>query len=161
MTDFEAVYRANFSEVYRYLCALTGDSQTAEELTSETFFRAMEQLDRFRGECRLSTWLCQIGRNCYLSSLRRPPSVPPEEAPELPDPAPGPEELKMPAGSTALCIVWRSPTRRSFPCGFSASCPSGKSAHSLEKAKTGPASPITGRGRKFSGNWRNCHERTL
>lgn len=93
MTDFEAVYRANFSVVYRYLCALTGDSQTAEELTSETFFKAMERLDQFRGECSLSTWLCRIGRNCYLSSLRRSKSVPPEEVPELPDPAPGPEEL--------------------------------------------------------------------
>lgn len=93
MTDFEAVYRSNFSMVYRYLCALTGDSQTAEELTSETFFKAMERLDQFRGECSLSTWLCRIGRNCYLTSLRRSKSVPPEEIPELPDPAPGPEEL--------------------------------------------------------------------
>jgi len=93
MTDFEAIYQANFSEVYRYLCSLTGSAQLAEELTSETFFRAMERLDRFRGDCRMSTWLCRIARNCYLSSLRRPRSIPQEEAPELPDPSPDLETL--------------------------------------------------------------------
>ena len=93
MTEFEAVYRANFEEVYRYLCSLTGDPQIAEELASETFFRAMEQLPKFRGECRLSTWLCQIGRNCYLSSLRRKQTVSPDSLPTLPSPEPGPEAL--------------------------------------------------------------------
>jgi len=93
MTDFEAIYRANFDEVYRYLCALTGDAQLAEELTSETFFRAMEQLPKFRGDCRLSTWLCRIGHNCYLTSLRSSRTEPSDVIPDQPAPEPGPEAL--------------------------------------------------------------------
>ena len=52
-----------FDDVYRYLLSLSGSESTAEELTSETFFRAMDALDRFRGECSVRVWLCQIAKN--------------------------------------------------------------------------------------------------
>lgn len=51
--DFEKIYRAYFGDVYRYLLKLTGDEHTAEELTAETFWRAIKNLDRFRGESEL------------------------------------------------------------------------------------------------------------
>lgn len=69
--EFEAVYRRYFSGVYRYLCRLTGSVQLAEEITSETFFRALRSLDSFRGECDMRVWLCQIAKNCYLSWLKK------------------------------------------------------------------------------------------
>lgn len=47
-----------FDDVYRYLLSLSGSESTAEELTSETFFRAMDALDHFRGECSVRVWLC-------------------------------------------------------------------------------------------------------
>ena len=43
----------------------------AEELTQETFYRAIQSIETFRGTCKLSVWLCQIGKNLYLSQLRR------------------------------------------------------------------------------------------
>ena len=46
-----------FDDVYRYLLSLSGSESTAEELTSETFFRAMDALDHFRGECSVRVWL--------------------------------------------------------------------------------------------------------
>lgn len=69
--EFEAVYRRYFSGVYRYLCRLTGSAQLAEEITSETFFRALRSLDSFRGGCDMRVWLCQIAKNCYLSWLKK------------------------------------------------------------------------------------------
>ena len=48
LTNFEEVYAVYFDDVYRYLLSLSGSESTAEELTSETFFRAMDALDRFR-----------------------------------------------------------------------------------------------------------------
>ena len=69
--QFEEVYRRYFDEVYRFLCKLTGDRALAEELTSETFFKAMKSIDRFRGECELSVWLCQIAKNTYYGYLRK------------------------------------------------------------------------------------------
>ena len=70
MPDFEEIYRTYFADVYRYALALSRDVHTAEEVTQETFFRALESIDSFRGECRLRVWLCQIARNQYLSLCR-------------------------------------------------------------------------------------------
>ena len=63
LTNFEEVYAVYFDDVYRYLLSLSGSESVAEELTSETFFRAMDALDRFRGECSVRVWLCQIAKN--------------------------------------------------------------------------------------------------
>lgn len=71
MTDFEQVYQAYFGDVYRYLRALCGDDDLAEELTAETFTRALAALDSYRGGCSIRVWLCQIGKNCWYSWLRR------------------------------------------------------------------------------------------
>ena len=71
MTDFEEIYAVYFDDVYRYLLALSGDEGTAEELTSETFFRALGALDRFRGDCSVRVWLCQIAKNLFCSHKRR------------------------------------------------------------------------------------------
>ena len=71
MTDFERIYRAYFTEVELYLRAITRDDALAEELTAQVFFRAMKALPQFRGDCDIRTWLCAMGKNCYLSHLRK------------------------------------------------------------------------------------------
>lgn len=68
--DFEAVYRRYFADVYRYVLALSRDESTAEEVTQETFFRALSSIDSFRGDCQMRVWLCQIARNRYLTLCR-------------------------------------------------------------------------------------------
>ena len=70
MPDFEAVYRQYFADVYKYVLALSRDEQTAEEVTQETFFKALTAIDSFRGDCQLRVWLCQIARNQYLTLCR-------------------------------------------------------------------------------------------
>ena len=67
MTEFEEVYRLYFRDVYRYCLALTRDEQTAEEVTQETFFKALKAIDKFDGRCKLYVWLCQIAKNTYFS----------------------------------------------------------------------------------------------
>lgn len=71
MTEFERVYRDYFRDVELYLMALCREEELAKELTSQVFFTALEQYPKFRGECHVKTWLCAIGRNCYLTHLRR------------------------------------------------------------------------------------------
>ena len=71
MTEFERIYRMYFREVKNYLLALCRDEHLAEELTQEVFFKAMNALPKFRGSCDIRTWLCGIGKNCYLDHLRR------------------------------------------------------------------------------------------
>ena len=86
MTDFEAIYREYFRDVELYLRAICRDESLAEELTEQVFFQALKALPKFRGDCDIRTWLCAMGRNCYLSHLRK--AKPSEDIDELqiPDP---------------------------------------------------------------------------
>ena len=67
MDDFQEIYNLYFMDVYKYVLSLCREPQLAEEITQETFFKAMKNLDGFRGQCRLFVWLCQIAKNTYFS----------------------------------------------------------------------------------------------
>lgn len=72
MQDMEQVYRQYFHTVYRYLRCLTARNDSlAEELCQETFYQAVKSIHLYRGECAISTWLCQIARHVWLHDLRR------------------------------------------------------------------------------------------
>ena len=71
MTEFEQVYHAYFADVFRYIRRLSNNEHIAEEITADTFFKAIQSLDRFRGDCDIRVWLCQIAKNSYLSYLKK------------------------------------------------------------------------------------------
>ena len=93
--EFEELYRENFDLVYRYALGLTQDVHAAEELTQETFFKALQAIDGFRGECGLKTWLCGIAKNKFLSQQRQKKPEPLDELPETRDPGVGPESAVL------------------------------------------------------------------
>lgn len=64
--DFENIYKEYFSDVYKYVLCLCHNEAMAEEVTQETFFKAMRHMDKFNGNCKLYVWLCQIARNTYF-----------------------------------------------------------------------------------------------
>ena len=70
MADFEEIYIEHFHNVYKYVFSLCRNEKTAEEITQEAFYKAMEHLDSFDGRCKLYVWLCQIAKNLYLSKLK-------------------------------------------------------------------------------------------
>ena len=86
MTDFEEIYATYFDSVYQYVLSLCRDVHTAEEVTQESFCKAMTHLDRFDGRCRLYVWLCQIAKNTYLTHVRKQKrrAAPPEDEPSHP-----------------------------------------------------------------------------
>ena len=53
MLNIQEVYEKYFTVVYRYLLSLSHNTHIAEELTQETFFKALKKVDDFRGECDL------------------------------------------------------------------------------------------------------------
>ena len=68
---FADVATEHLDDVYAYLLYMTGHRATAEDLTSETFERALRRWRRFdprRGSAR--TWLCQIARTAALDHFR-------------------------------------------------------------------------------------------
>ena len=71
MADFDEIYNLYFRDVYRYLFALSGDPSIAEEITQETFFKALQKLDTFDGRGCITPWLFRIARNGYISFLRK------------------------------------------------------------------------------------------
>lgn len=69
--EFEKIYIRYFNDVFLFLKKLSKDESIAEEITSETFFKAMRSIDNFRGETDVRVWLCQIAKNCYFSYLKK------------------------------------------------------------------------------------------
>jgi len=71
VTDFEHVYKTYFNDVYMYILRLSNNEHVAEEITSDTFFKAMKSIDTFRGDCDVRVWLCQIAKNGYYSYVKK------------------------------------------------------------------------------------------
>ena len=89
MTDLDVLYRRYAPDVYRFVLYLSGDRDEAEDITSETFVRALTA----PGEIRMATvkgYLFMIARNLYLKSMRRTRRHV-ELDDQLRDPAPGQE----------------------------------------------------------------------
>ena len=71
MTDFQQVYELYFRDVHRYALSLCRNEALAEEITQETFYKALQNIDGFDGRCKIFVWLCQIAKNTYLSLRRK------------------------------------------------------------------------------------------
>ena len=69
--EFEEIYIRYFNDVFLFLKKLSRDERIAEEITSETFFKAMRSIDAFRGDTDIRVWLCQIAKNGYFSHLKK------------------------------------------------------------------------------------------
>ena len=71
MQDMEQIYEQYFQTVYKYLFCLTRNSDISEELTQETFYRAVKKIHTFKGDCKISVWLCQIAKNLWYDECRK------------------------------------------------------------------------------------------
>jgi len=71
VTEFEKIYRNYFNDVFLYIRRLSNNEHIAEEITSETFYKAMRSIDSFRGDCDIRVWLCQIAKNSYYTYLKK------------------------------------------------------------------------------------------
>jgi RNA polymerase sigma-70 factor (ECF subfamily) len=71
VTSYGEIYTKYFSDVYKYVLALSRNEDMAEEVTQETFFKAMRHIDEFNGGCKLYVWLCQIAKNTYFSLYQK------------------------------------------------------------------------------------------
>ncbi len=68
--DMKKVCEEYYQTVYGYLITITGGNyDLAEELTQETFYRAIKNAKKFRGDCKMSTWLCQIAKFSFYQHL--------------------------------------------------------------------------------------------
>ena len=80
--DFERIYRLYFKDVFLYLRAMSASTDTAEEITQETFVKALRSIDSFDGSKDIRAWLFTIARNTYYTYCRRQSRYADEELPE-------------------------------------------------------------------------------
>lgn len=64
-------YEQHAQAVYRYLFSLSGDADTAEELTQETFYQALKSMNTYRGDSSPQVWLCAIAKRLWYKELAR------------------------------------------------------------------------------------------
>jgi RNA polymerase sigma-70 factor (ECF subfamily) len=81
----EELYQLYFKDIYLFVKALSKDEHIAEEITQETFFKAMKSIASFKGECDIRVWLCQIAKNTYYSYCKKNNRIISEEEPESVD----------------------------------------------------------------------------
>ena len=87
MDSMSAVYQRHAQTVYKFLLSLCHDPDLAEELTQETFFRAVRSAGQFREGSDLRAWLYTIARNVFLDQARRKRNTEIQLPRELPDTA--------------------------------------------------------------------------
>jgi len=85
--DIKKICEDYYPLVLGYLLTLTNANHNlAEELTQETFYRAIKNINSFKGDSKVSTWLCQIAKYTfwqYLDKNGRNKEVPLEEINDL------------------------------------------------------------------------------
>jgi len=71
VTELEEIYNNYFKDVYFFIYSLSKDKHIAEDLTSETFIKAIKSIESFKGNCDIKVWLFQIAKNSYYSYIRK------------------------------------------------------------------------------------------
>ncbi|MBP3596747.1 MAG: sigma-70 family RNA polymerase sigma factor [Clostridia bacterium] len=71
MLEIEKIYKQYQKTVYKYLMCLTKNSDIAEELTQETFYKMIKKINTYKGQASISVWLCEIAKNLWYDELRK------------------------------------------------------------------------------------------
>ena len=67
---FKEIFQKNSRKIYHLCYGYTGESDSANDLMQETFMKVWQNLDKFRNQAMISTWIYRIAVNTCLSYLR-------------------------------------------------------------------------------------------
>ena len=68
--DYEKMYQSYYMQVYSYVITLTRNREQAEEITQNTFYKAIIAKHPFRGNAEELTYLCSIAKNLFYDEKR-------------------------------------------------------------------------------------------
>ncbi len=112
---FNELYERHVTRVYRYLLVRVGNVADAEDLTSQTFLVAMENLHKYRGERPFLAWLFGIARHKVADKYRQQkPEIDLEAAGDLADTQETPDTIvsqKLQIEAVAQKLQTLSPDR--------------------------------------------------
>ena len=69
--DFEQLYTSYYMQVYSFVISSARNRDIAEEITQQTFFKAMTASRKYQGNSSEFTWLCAIAKNLLTDEFRR------------------------------------------------------------------------------------------
>ena len=69
MQDFETIYTLYSPQIFRVCMGYLNDAEQAKDLTQETFISVWKNLDSFRHESKISTWIYRIATNNCLRAI--------------------------------------------------------------------------------------------
>jgi RNA polymerase sigma factor (sigma-70 family) len=69
MQDNEELYREYSTQVYKFVFSFCHNHLLAEEITQETFYRAIKSIHKYDGTCKVYVWLCQIAKHVWYQEL--------------------------------------------------------------------------------------------
>jgi RNA polymerase sigma factor (sigma-70 family) len=67
---FKQIFQANSKKIFHLCYGYTGDDDAANDLLQETFLKVWQNLDKFRNQAMISTWIYRIAVNTCLTYLR-------------------------------------------------------------------------------------------
>lgn len=67
---FKEIFQTNSKKIFHLCYGYTGDADAADDLMQETFLKVWQNLDKFRNQAMISTWIYRIAVNTCLSWLR-------------------------------------------------------------------------------------------
>lgn len=70
MQEFQTFYQENLNLIYRYIYSKVGNREEAEDLTSQTFIKAVRGVDHARGPQSMQKWLFQVARTTIADYWR-------------------------------------------------------------------------------------------
>lgn len=71
MKTIEDIYKNYANLIKNYVFVITGDMELAEEIMQETFVIAIDQINKFRGDCEISVWLRSIAKKVLYKKTKR------------------------------------------------------------------------------------------
>jgi RNA polymerase sigma-70 factor (ECF subfamily) len=79
--EFRKIYADYSPKVYRLCLGYVNDRDWAKDLTQETFIQVWQNLDKFRNESAIGTWIFRIASNICLRQIERSSKMQKEEVP--------------------------------------------------------------------------------
>ena len=71
MENIDEIYKKYANLIKNYIFAITHDTNLSEEIMQETFIVAINQINKFRGDCDISVWLCSIAKKILYKESKK------------------------------------------------------------------------------------------
>lgn len=71
MQNMEQIYQQYSKVVYKYIFCLTQNEELSKEIVQETFLVAVKNRNQFKGNSKITTWLCQIAKFIWYKELKK------------------------------------------------------------------------------------------